>query len=112
LQLGQICLTTLSLLARRLFAIDPARCIGFERVAGHDVGFGMTAPAAFKGAALEAFVPGSDVNRYHPRLASGTTRTVDRQQLWIGLYPHRHDALSIAPACKFCLFGARPKVQM
>jgi hypothetical protein len=54
----------------------------------------MTAPAAFKGATLGAFVPGSDVNRYHPRLALGTPRTMDRQQLWIRLFPHRHNFLT------------------
>jgi hypothetical protein len=75
-----------------MFAVDPPRCV--ERVADHDVGFGMTAPAAFKGATLEAFVPGSDANRYHPRLAFGTPRTMDRQQLWIRLFPHRHNFLT------------------
>jgi len=50
----------------------------------------MCALQTFEGAALEAFRPIRDGNRYHSRLAFGATRSVDRQQLWIGFFPAPH----------------------
>ena len=78
-------------LFRRLeFASDPAGRAGFQRVRRQHQFIGMCALQTFEGAALEAFRPIRDGNRYHSRLAFGATRSVDRQQLWIGLFPAPH----------------------
>jgi len=39
---------------------------------------------------LETFGAGRDGGRYHPRLAIGAARTVDRQELGIGSCHPRH----------------------
>jgi hypothetical protein len=77
---------------RPQFARSPADRIRSKRIAGQDSGFSMSTHGAFEGAVLKAFRSRLNSNRYHPHLAGGATRTVDRQQLWIGFVHPRHDA--------------------
>jgi hypothetical protein len=53
--------------------------------------FGVGALQTPERALLEAFRAIRDGIGYQPRLAMGATRTLDRQQLWIGLFPARHN---------------------
>ena len=69
----------IDLLVRRTsLALNPAHRIGLKRVARHYPGFGTGALRALECTMLEAFRPLRNGDRYHSRLAVGTTRTVDR----------------------------------
>jgi hypothetical protein len=50
----------------------------------------MGALQALERAVFEAFRTIADSRGYHPHLAFGTTRTVDRQKLWVGFFPAAH----------------------
>jgi hypothetical protein len=94
------------LLRRPQFAGNPAHRVGFERIAGDRFGLEMTALAAFEGMQFETFRAGRDGNRYHTRVTLRTTRTMDRQHLWIGLSRRGH-AGKIHRSKIGCLFGRR-----
>jgi len=85
-----------NLLRRPQFAPDPAGRAGSQRVRHQHQFIGMGALQTLECAALEAFRPIRDRNRYHSRLAFGTTRSVDRQKLWIGFSPAPHDGKNSA----------------
>ena len=63
---------------------DPGHGVGFEGIDRLDPGFGVSTAWALIEAVLETFRSSSDGSGYHPRVAVGAARTVDRQQLWIG----------------------------
>jgi hypothetical protein len=81
--------------------------VEFELIAGLDPGFGVSTFRAFVGTVLETIGSWQDAGRYHPRLAVGAARPVDRQQLWIGfLHPGHGTKNSAIP--KTCLSAPRP----
>jgi hypothetical protein len=50
----------------------------------------MGALQALERAVFAAFRTIADSRGYHPHLTFGTTRTVDRQKLWVGFFPAAH----------------------
>jgi hypothetical protein len=95
------------------FTVDPPCGIGSKWVGCQHPGFGVTAFRAFESAMLEAFRPIRDRNRPHPRLTVRTSRTMDRQQLWIWSRDAGH-GLKLNPAEIGCLYGRRqePKIPL
>jgi hypothetical protein len=84
----------------RRFDGGPARGFGLGGIAGYHPGFGVTAFRAFECAMLETFGTRGDGGRHHPHLAVWTTRTVGRQQLWIGFRHPRHGEKNTATSKK------------
>jgi hypothetical protein len=60
---------------------------------------------------LETIGPWQYAGRYHPRLAVGAARPVDRQQLWIGFLHPGHEAKNSAIP-KTCLSAPRPNYRI
>src|SRR5438552_16699304 len=95
---------------RRRFVAAPSRGVGLKGIAGHNPGFEVTAARTLECPMLETFGAGRDGGRYHPRLAIGAARTVDRQELGIGSCHPRHGE-KINPRRKSCLSGGRPRLK-
>jgi hypothetical protein len=63
------------------FALKPTMdAAGFHRIGGHCFRFVVIALRALKGAIFKVCRTGDNNDGYHPRRASGTTRTLNRKQ--------------------------------
>jgi hypothetical protein len=62
------------------FARKPTDSLGFKRVAGDDIGFGVAAFEAFERPTFETIRSRQDIGRFHPGGTLRTARTLDGQQ--------------------------------